>query len=241
MSWRRERPPVFRGGEKPWDRRGERYGDRQYDFKNRERENRLKVDKNIAKEQLLNGEEEGEVVLAPVDAPNDTNDRLNGARICENDRDDIESRDSRKTDYRPPSNLSRSPTQERTVSTNGSSHHYSTPSNSDTRNSYSKPHSDAHSSTPSTSSQTYASSKPSSSTNASLYNSNASYATNSSTSASNPSDANELVLPAWPPPPSEPQKKNWFAVYDPALDPKKSKGKEIIYRCSYAPQTLSPC
>ena len=28
----------------------------------------------------------------------------------------------------------------------------------------------------------------------------------------------------------EPRRKNWYAIYDPTLDPKRSKGKEVIYR-----------
>lgn len=40
----------------------------------------------------------------------------------------------------------------------------------------------------------------------------------------------QLEIPAWPPPPEEPRKRNWFAVYDPNLDPKRSRGKEIIFR-----------
>jgi hypothetical protein len=38
--------------------------------------------------------------------------------------------------------------------------------------------------------------------------------------------------------PEETRKRNWFAVYDPALDPKKSKGKEIIYRYDGRPETV---
>jgi len=49
-----------------------------------------------------------------------------------------------------------------------------------------------------------------------------------------------LELPAWPPPPQpeETRKRNWFAVYDPTLDPKKSKGKDIIYRYDGRPETV---
>ena len=28
----------------------------------------------------------------------------------------------------------------------------------------------------------------------------------------------------------EPRRRNWYAIYDPALDPKRSKGKDVIYR-----------
>ncbi|KAG8814852.1 histone methyltransferase set1, partial [Serendipita sp. 399] len=45
-----------------------------------------------------------------------------------------------------------------------------------------------------------------------------------------PLPSTEYQPPAWPPILEEPRKKNWLAIYDPSLDPKKSKGKEIIYR-----------
>lgn len=44
-----------------------------------------------------------------------------------------------------------------------------------------------------------------------------------------PTEGQSIVLP-WPPSGDEGRKKNWFAVYDPALDPKRSRGKDIIYR-----------
>ena len=49
-----------------------------------------------------------------------------------------------------------------------------------------------------------------------------------------------LELPPWPPSPlpEDTRKRNWFAVYDPALDPKKSKGKDIIYRYDGRPETV---
>ena len=49
-----------------------------------------------------------------------------------------------------------------------------------------------------------------------------------------------LELPPWPPSPlpEDARKRNWFAVYDPALDPKKSKGKDIIYRYDGRPETV---
>lgn len=50
------------------------------------------------------------------------------------------------------------------------------------------------------------------------------------TSSSSPPHPTNLQVPPWPPPVEEPRRKNWFAVYDPQLDPKKSRGKEIIYR-----------
>jgi len=37
-------------------------------------------------------------------------------------------------------------------------------------------------------------------------------------------------IPEWPPPVEEPRRRNWYTIYDPALDPKRSKGKDIIYR-----------
>jgi len=37
-------------------------------------------------------------------------------------------------------------------------------------------------------------------------------------------------IPEWPPPVEEPRRRNWYAIYDPALDPKRSKGKDVIYR-----------
>ena len=40
----------------------------------------------------------------------------------------------------------------------------------------------------------------------------------------------QLQIPAWPPTPEEPRRRNWLAVYDPNLDPKRSRGKEIILR-----------
>ena len=37
-------------------------------------------------------------------------------------------------------------------------------------------------------------------------------------------------IPEWPPPVEEPRRRNWYAIYDPVLDPKRSKGKDVIYR-----------
>jgi len=37
-------------------------------------------------------------------------------------------------------------------------------------------------------------------------------------------------IPEWPPPVEEPRRRNWYAIYDPALDPKRAKGKDVIYR-----------
>lgn len=58
--------------------------------------------------------------------------------------------------------------------------------------------------------------------------------------SSSPPHSTSLELPPWPPSPQpeETRKRNWFAVYDPALDPKKSKGKDIIYRYDGKPETV---
>lgn len=48
--------------------------------------------------------------------------------------------------------------------------------------------------------------------------------------SSSPPRPTELQVPPWPPPPEEDAKPNLFAVYDPYLDPKKSRGKHPIYR-----------
>jgi hypothetical protein len=48
--------------------------------------------------------------------------------------------------------------------------------------------------------------------------------------SSSPPRPTELQLPPWPPPQEQTPKRNWFVIYDPSLDPKKSRGKELLYR-----------
>ncbi|KAG9056786.1 histone methyltransferase set1 [Serendipita sp. 407] len=64
----------------------------------------------------------------------------------------------------------------------------------------------------------------------SLFTSATATASSSSLPPPPSSHSTELQKPSWPPILEEPRKKNWFVLYDPNLDPKKSRGKDIIYR-----------